>query len=402
MSFRKLIFTAALLFTVPMALAQTPQNNDNKIAAYFSETGAFQVKMPSNVVTQTHEMRIRSDMVAKSENVSATIDQRPFRNSIKKYIVQSEQTLGPDLTEKDFNRLIDLELDKYIAYYSSKNAALKNKEKKYFNGVPGGEIFMTYDDEEMGPQALRARLLYTNRTKVLQIVTSSEAAAFSVRSQEFFQSLSVRGGSSKEDGSIIEDWKEYTSPLKIFSILLPPPAKPYITKEPNFEHENNRESLTYAVYDPLRNEKINYKISAYQTGNIVTPKSAQYLMLKQHIAKYLNSPKGIEFAHSKNRDGFPTLSTSFVIKDPNEPSGLSAIRLRAVFAKDYIMVQELTTSKALMQSRFVTNLLGHALFHPQDAYEALQQEQKPAPEKDAEMGPPKPKSTKQEETDTAN
>lgn len=193
--------------------------------------------------------------------------------------------------------------------------------------------------------------------------------------------------------------------MKLYSVLLPPIAEPYVRKEPKIEDNGKADSIKHVIYDPLRREKVNYSIHGYRTGSILTPKSSQRIVLQEHVAKYLNSPKGIEFARSQNADGFPVLSTSFAVKDPKNPSSFIAIKLRATYAKDYLMVQEVVASKVLMQSRFVTHLLAHTLFHPQDAHEKLNADNSPEEKADASEAtkkPPEPAIIEAEQPAAAN
>lgn len=363
----KLLFCSAIALLCFKLTGVAQAQDKNEMKHYLSETGAFSVKIPANVETKIETLRISSDLVLESENSVSVIDQRPFKNSIKKYIIQLHQTLGPAIEDADAKDLVESSLDKYAKHYLERGAKIETKKTKLFKRLPAGELHMTYDDEEMGPQALRAQIVVTDRSKILQIVTSSDEAAFSTRSQDFFNSLQVKKGIQKSEGNIINDWDEYTSPMKIFSALFPPKAAPYITDELELVQNGNLETLSQVFYDPVRQDKIEYKIEGYKTGNIVTPKSAQRLLLERYIAKYLTTPKGLSFEMSRTPDNFPITSVIFGITD-KKTKKKRIINLRATYAKDFIMVQEMTSSQPLIQSRFATNLLAHTLFHPKEAH----------------------------------
>ncbi|MCB1531686.1 MAG: hypothetical protein KDJ35_02340 [Alphaproteobacteria bacterium] len=374
-----LLFLSVLILPLHLYAA-----DENALTGYISQTGIYQLKIPDTVKTQTETLRLGADTVLSAEQLSAVIDNKPYKNAVKHYIVQLEQTMGPELSQDDVNHLIDLELDTYIAYYKSKNAALKNREKKYYGQNPGGEIYMTYEDDEMGTQSLRARVLYSDFSKVLQIVTAPDESAFSLQAQSFFDSLTLKNGTLREGGNIIDDWAEYNSPMNSFSVLLPPHSPPYIAKEPTITHESSVESITQIITDPVRHEKINYKISSYNTGKPVTVSAAQYVMLKHHASKYLNNPKGVQFTTTTSPEGHTILDATFAVKDEESPKEVNAIKLRGTFSGNIVMVQELMTSKTLMESELVTNLLGHVLFHPETYGQERSISEPPTPEAPSE------------------
>jgi len=358
------IFTA-LLLGGNYALAAK-----DEMVPYFSKSGLFQTKTPESNTSERKTLRITNDSVINTEKVSSEIDQRPFINNVKNYIIRLDQTLGPALTPEEKNQLIDFELDKYVEYYRSKNALLKSKEKKYYNRIPGGEIYMTYRSENLGLQALRARILYSDTSKVQQILLSSDQGAFSLRAQDFFNSMALKKGITRLDGNIIDDWIEVTSPLKIFSALFPPKTAPYVLEDPKIENTDQQtESISVKIIDPVRNSKILYKISGHHTKQVINYKAAKYIIVTDHIKNYIKSPKNISFKTLKSPEGHPVLETTFFIKTNEVGRTKTAIRIRAVFADTYIMVQEMIAPKILMQSSFTQNLMAHTLFHPKMAFD---------------------------------
>ncbi len=341
----------------------------DEMVPYFSQSGLFQTKAPETNTSERKTFRISNETVLNTEKLSSEIDQRPFKDNVKNYIIQHDQTIGPALTPEEKNFLIDYELNKYIEFYRSKNALLKNKEKKYYDRVPGGEIYMTYRDEELGLQALRAKILYSDTSKIQQILLSSDQGAFSLRSQDFFNSMLLKRGNTRTEGNIIDEWVEVTSPRKIFSALFPPKLKPYVTAEPKIESEDDTESVSLIVNDPVRNSKILYKISGHTTKQVINFKAAKYLIMSKHIQRYIKNPVDISFNTMQSPDGFPVLETTFFVSKGSKSQPANAVRIRAVFADTYLMVQELIATKPLMQSSFTRNLLAHTLFHPQMAAE---------------------------------
>lgn len=355
----------ALLCGLILGLPHLSAAQASEMVGYSSPSGAFSIMVPEGHKTKTYAMRITSGTVLASEVTKSVIAPLSSDQSERTYIIQLEQTIGPALETDDQNRLIDLELDKYVAHYKSNNATLRSREKKFYDRNPGGEIYMTYESQEHGTQALRARVSYSDRSKILQITTSPDASAFSMKSQEFFDSIQVKNGVPKKNGNVIDDWQEYRSPMNMFSVLMPPVAPPYVTQTPEITGNEKLETISQTIHDPVRNENIQYKITGYRTGRELSPESAQHLILKRHVSRYLNTPHALQFTLSKDMNDLTVLRATFSVRDKKALDGIKVVELRGSFDGEYMMVQELTASKALMQSRFVSHLLGHTLFHPE-------------------------------------
>lgn len=339
-----------------------------EFSAYFSPSGLYQLKMPEDRTTDHQTLRVSPDTVVNTEKNVATVDQRPYKKAVKNYVVQLDQTLGHRLSTEEISGMIDRDIDRFIAHYRNRKALLKKRDRKYYDRHAGGEVYMTYFDDELGMQAVRARILFTPSARLQQVVIGPDRTAFSIRSENFFNSLHLKEGNTRSEGTFEDNWESHTSPLKIFSVLVPPKIAPYHPEAPAIQHTKKSERMEFTLVDPVRGHKVFYRTYGYKTDEPMTFKAAQNMLLGKHVARYLKVPRGLRFNRGKTEKGYPVLETSFFVSTPKDHPAANAIKLRATFLQNYMFVQELVTSKAIMNSKLSGYLMDHALFHPEQAH----------------------------------
>jgi hypothetical protein len=341
---------------------------DSDWEPYASDTGIFRSRVLKDHKVEINVLRIDPKTLIHSETVSSVVDERPFRNALRKYTIRVEQTLGEALTDEEINNMIDFELKYYTNYFRSKGGLVKTSEKNLYSNIIGGELYISYEDPKMeGLQGLRVRTVLSESTKVTQMVEGPDSIMRMLPTNDFFNSMVITPGLTKKNGELLAEWKTHVSPLEIFSATLPPVAPPYIMEEPAVNHAEKSESMGIVVNDPVRGQKIFYNIYGYRLDRDLSFADAQKVALKRHVSKHLDVVKGIEFERN-TKSKFPMMSVDYAIKAPEQYPYLGIVKLRVTFMKNYMIVQELVTSRDLAESPLVASLLSLVMFHPEKAY----------------------------------
>ena len=396
-TFRRYSFLSLLIILMMGALFLFPQDVHalkDKMRTYISPSGVFQVKIPDGFKIQRNTLRTTAETVINGERLSSVIDQRPYKDQVKHYIVQLEQTLGPAINDEEKEYLVEDTLKQYADFYRQNNHAIvKAQEKAYYRDNLGGEIYLTYKDSKNRDQSIRIKVLYTDVSKIQLIATSNDQATYSLRNQEFFNSIRAVNGTTNEEGDFLDEWEEHVSPLHIFSVLLPPKVEPYTPGAPVIEKTDNAELFYVPMYDPVRNGKFDYRIYGYRLDEPLSYASARQLLIKKHIVKYIKFNSNIDFTRTTVADKYPVIETNFflpVYRDKSstslpQPNAEQAVLLRASFLGNYIVVQEVESTRSLLNSEFAANLLSKMIFHPEEAEKLRVQENAPSADKESQQ-----------------
>jgi len=337
---------------------------------YKSETGIFDVRIPDEFETKVNPFRIDESRILQNAEIASVIDQRPFRNSIKSYIVKIDQTLGPSFTDADIHELIDDEIKTYSRHYSKLGGIIKKKKKGMFRNVPGVEIYITFEDPDLGTQGMRTRTIFLGVTRLRQTITGPDHIMYSYKSKDFFDSLIMYPGIATSKGAFGKDWEFHTSPLGIFTVALPPVNEPYVPKEPIIKSSKKSEVIKHIIHDPVLDYNIFYNVYGYKFDRNLTYADVRQVLVKRHISKYGVDPSTLKFDRIIV-DKIPTMQTDMTVYPPRKVPYLNYVRLKVFFKNNYMMVQEVMSSKALAKSGFTDNIMKLAAFHPESAVELI-------------------------------
>ena len=334
---------------------------------YKSDTGAFTTLFPSDKKISRAFVRLEDANAAFSEEMSAVLDQRPYRNTVKRYVLKLDQTIGPALTKEEIEVLLDNEVETYKQYYAPMGGVLNDLKKGNFAGYPGREIYISYNDPEFGPQGIRAVFALTDVSKVAQIIMGSDDTIYAYKTKDYFASLGLwRGLSKVADGKFATGWKPYTVPSQIFTVDLPPVNPPFVLSDPKLAVKGRSEIITDIFSDPVRQQKIFYTVTSHKFTAPLTFKDAEQVILSEHLNKYKISMRGLQFA--RNPDGkVPVITLESAIVPPNDRPYANYVRLRAYFYGPYMIVQEMVGSATLVRSEFINYTMAQIEFHPQKA-----------------------------------
>ncbi len=361
------------LFAAPAAA-----NWEKDWTVFKSPTGVYEARFPEGFKSAHTKFLVDDKRAVHVEETTATLDQRPFRNTVKSYIVKFDQTLGPPLNANNVGQLLHEEFQNYISYYSTMDGVVVRQNTEGYLGHWGGEIQLTYKDPEFGEQSLRARILYSPDTRLQQIVIGTKDLMDSYLTRDFMESLRFTPGISIVKGMVREQWLTMESPTGMFTMLYPgQEAPPYFTAPPNATWDAKTETVAAVYHDPVRNENVYFKVYGYQFDNDLDFPAVQEILTKRHINRFRSQTKGIRFnkgiSSGKEKKGmlkFPFMETTFPIKRLKEHPYIKTVRLRAFFFEKKMIVMETMTSDSLFASSLVSNLTSFVNFQPDKMHAA--------------------------------
>lgn len=333
---------------------------------YYSKSGIFSVRIPIGAKEDVTEFGLTQNLIAQKGQLIATFDQRPYKDVVKNYIVKYEQTFGQPLADNDIGHLISKELAMYEDYYGKLQGILKDRQDLIFQGgIPGGEIYITYQDPELGEQSIRARIFFIRSGKVTQIVSGPEELMHAFHTRKFFESLTMEEGFKKQNKNSDKDgrWKYYDSPLGIFTAYLPDVIDPYVKKPAKFDNSDTVERLSFEIYDPVWGDTLFYNIYGY-----VIPENFDYylletLMTQKHVLRHRYSAKSIKMHHMTNQT-IPVVQTEYAIKPSKENPNNNWVKLRGQFVGPYAIVHELIGTPQHVRSPFADYMMSAVKFIP--------------------------------------
>lgn len=367
-----------VFLTATMALLPVTVLKADEWTNYESPSGVFQVRLPEPYTSQTMQFMVTDKRAAHSEETTSLLDQRPYKNTMKSYIIKFDQTLGPSLTANDVSQLLAEEFNGYINYYKKLEGVVRTREVNGIGGHWGGEIMISYRDPTFGIQSIRARVLFNETTKLQQIVVGSDELMNAYSTRDFFDSLVFESGISAVEESLRGKWLTMESPTGMFTLLYPDQkAPPYYTTEPTAKWDDKNEMVSIFFTDPVRNEKIFFNVYGYQFDADLDFSAVQEILTKRHINKQRGSSKGVKInkgiGTGKEEDGmvkFPFMEMSYAMKPLKDFPYVSSVRIRALFSGKNMLVMETMTSNALFTSVLADNLMNYVNFQPNKMHEA--------------------------------
>jgi hypothetical protein len=367
------------LFTLSFAVLPASFAGAEDWMTFTSPSGVYQVRMPEGLKSSSTQFLVDDDRAVHSEETSVLIDQRPYQNTMKSYIVKFDQTFGPALTGDNVSQLLHEEFQSYINYYSQFEGVVKHQDTEGYNGHWGGDIMISYKDKEFGQQTIRARILYGDDTRLQQIIIGSDDLMNSFATRDFMDTLIFDPGVSIVKGRVNEKWLTMESPTGMFTLLYPgEKAPPYFTTPPKASWDDKNEIVAAVFHDPVRNENVYFNVYGYKFNTDLDFPAIQEILTKRHINKYRSATKGIRFAKGigdPKEEGmlkYPFMETTYPIKPPKNLPYISNVRLRSYHLGKNMIVMETMTSNALFTSSLVSNLMSFVNFQPDKMHDAVQ------------------------------
>jgi hypothetical protein len=368
--FGKKIFLALALCVVAVlniAATTTEDVDEYDWVKYVSDTGIFETVVPDRAKTKITKLRIDPDKPAYSEETVATLDQRPYKNAMKNYIIRFDQTLGPPMNDEEREKLMEQEVNSYVEYYTAKGGTIEDKTTSRTSATVRTVVSMTYKDEDMGQQGLKLRMEFSEFTRLQQVMTGPKHVMDTQQNKNFFNYFKMNGGLAYAPGKYEDEWDKHTSPLKIFSVLLPPVAEPYVQREPVTKHSDDAEKMSFVFTDPVRAQKIFYDIYGFRTEENLNYADAEELLLKRIVSQHLKRLDNVSLRRT-TAGNLPGIEIDYKVPPHKKFPFVEVVKLRCLFIKNYMVVQQVIASDLMMNSNFVQNFLQQIEFHPKDAH----------------------------------
>lgn len=364
-SFRKIFFAfpvilASLASYIPDSQAQIWRN-------YEAKGNVYSLSFPEFFESEEVFMRQDSRYLLGANEITAMADNRPYAAVPKHYILKFSQTLGKELTAEQCQELIARELETYANYYSSlKGSVLEINDKAPQGDNPGGFITIGYEDPKLGPQMLRVHIVFTDRSMFQQIVTGMEKDIKAPSTENFFKSLVVENDLFRQNGSVKDEWKIYTPPLGIFTVYFPEATRPYLPKEPEISGKDKYERVSAQFYDPVLKQRVFVNVYGYELDRDIGAREVELFLQERFILRY---PALVGSAVTTKINGlaFPTADTVFSIKPPDGYPYMDKVRVRVMYAQNYILAYEVIGTENLINGPFVDSLIRQVNFTPSEA-----------------------------------
>ena len=344
--------------------------------AFKSETGLFKLRFPKKHEAKTNRIRVGVEVAAESGELIAMIDQRPFKDAVKNYVLKYDQTIGTPLSKKERIAIRDKEMAAYEDFYLALNGVVKDKQKEEDGDNASGRLYITYEDPHLGLQSIRSEIKINSTTKFQQILTGPDHIMYSLESKNYFDHLETKTGQITISADFKNDWTRHTSPLALFSYYLPAPDDVYMAKEPYTEHTDRSELVTFSFYDPIWKQKVFHRIFGYQFGTNLTFQAAKEVIFKRHSSRYFDKPTPMTFKTGQSDSGTPMVALTTPVTPPKDFPYLNTLRVRALFAGTYMLVHEIAGPEKLVMSNFTDRMINNFVeFTPEESYSAYKDKQ---------------------------
>lgn len=334
---------------------------------YQSKTKLFEMYLPEPPSEELEMMRTSPFGGVYSSEVIADIDQRPYKNAVKRYAGKVSQTFGPALTNKERVNIINKALDNYQRKYEQMDGVVREREVNKWG--ENGRIFISYEDEELGIQSIIVKVITTETSKFEQVLFVPDSIVEDPSSRDFLAYFDFEKNLAYIPGDMNKEWDKQVSPLQIFSIKTPPLAHPFVTKEPIIKNSDKQEYVSVVFYDPVREENLYYNVYGYRFDGDLTFAKAKTVLAEKHIARYKADPAKVQFNRSFINDK-PAYTASFAVPSPKAYPYLNMVELRAIFIGNFMAVQEIMGSNTLVQSSFADEVAALFEFTPDQAMKA--------------------------------
>ena len=331
---------------------------------YESESGLFTLRIPMGVEENISTFRIAPNVVTQIGKAFKSVDNKPYRDTKRHYIIRYEQGLGRKLGDDHIGEMIIKALDDFAAHYSKMNGKVrKRKDLIYQYSDPGGEITISYQDPNLGEQFVRARIFFTDHGKIEQILIGEHGTMDSFTTRQFVDSMQIKDGYRAISGDIREEWTQHDSPLGIFTAYLPDKQAPYVPGDVKISQSGSGERISIRFYDPLWKEMIFYNIYGYQFNQNLNYLRVENILKNQHVLRHRFKYGDIEMKRLVGENGIPIVTSDYPINPPEGFPHVDQVKLHAMFSGNKILVHEIMGSYPFVNSEFMGFVSSNVEFH---------------------------------------
>lgn len=367
--FPRLFLTKALLsaFLLASASGITSTANAQEWRNYDSQDSIYSLSFPEEFKTNETFLRLDDRYVIGANEITATADNRPYTPVVKHYILKFAQTLGSPLTIQQRQTLVEKEIDSYVKYYTPmKGNVLEILPQATQGNDPGGFVTISFEDPKLGPQVIKAHIVYTDQSMFQHIVTGSKQDIKAPSTSNFFGSLVPQDGLIRSNGIIKSEWLPYTPPMGIFTAYFPKPIKPFFPEDPQISSKSKVDRISARFYDPVWKQNVFVNIYGYVMDREIHEEEARLFLQERFVLKDKALTGSVVTSKLKNT-AFPALDTTYAIKPPKDFGYMDTVRTRIIYGYNYIMAYEIRGSRNLVEGPFISSFLRQGKFTPADA-----------------------------------
>lgn len=367
---RRILFTVSGLLVLTLIVLNASQASAQNWSKFHDEDNIFHVLIPENYKLNKKMLRMNDEHMLITTELNSQVDQRPYKDVLKQYIIKYDQTFMNAIPKEDIPDLLDKEIERYIKFYAKQEGVLRNKEFGTFNGLPGGDIFISYRDKDRGIQSIRVRIMYSDVSRVEQIIMGPEDSMNANTTKDYFSSLRVNNGRTKFKGDIEKEWDATISPFALFTQLAPKRAEPYMKVAAKTVANERIERMNMKFFDPVYNNELFYNVYGYRFNTLMTMENVQKVILDRHLKKFKIDPASVKFTQT-NAGDYPVLMTKAHFKSPDKYPYMNTISIRAHYYGNFVVIQEMAGNNAHVESILAQNLLRYFRFYPMRGHKKL-------------------------------
>lgn len=359
--FKFLILALGLIHPAHMAHAESDW------IGYGSVSETFQLTVPDNYKAIRQEFKMAKGHHLYSESLDATVDYRPYQTVVNHYSMAMDQTIGIGMTEKERSTLIERDLERILTNYRSQySAVLKKRELLSIGNNIIGELAVSFDKDD-SIRTIRTKIIMTPYQRIKLLLDTPERSAYSMLSNDFIEGVRFVSKAETDSVTLENSWETHTSLSNIFTVLLPPIIAPYVRQIPDKKANDRTDTISIRINDPIREHPLFYNTRAYIFDQPVGPNMAKTIMTKAHMARYLNNPDKVPFRTYNINDGeIMGIETSFFVGTPPNHPTANAIYLQAQYKGNFLVIQEINTSRELINGTLSKALQSMLYFHPEN------------------------------------
>lgn len=357
LSGRKLAIGAMVMTIVALQPAQAlAQNFSGESWTNFkSPSGIYQLRLPENHTTENTPFRISKDTMVAIEQTLAT--EKTGSDTPTRYSVRYEQTLMPPFSQDDINVLLRQDFETIFALYRDYDGILRQSADKDYENFYAGRLHIEYTDPELGQQAVRQRIIYTDSSRLVIAVTGTPNSVTTLDATDYLNSLRLYNGLLMSPGSFEESWTEtVNSPLGVFSLRVPALHENYFPAPPTIQNGSSSEVVSMAFHDPVRHQNLYYNVYSHSFDQDLTYTNVQQVLTKRHFNKHGVNILSLQLKRT-DYDNFFEINVDYPVATPEDFPYINRIRMRAFYNGGTIVVQELMGSQRMVHSEFADNVL---------------------------------------------
>jgi len=357
---RALLVFMTVLSGISPVQAQTFQE-------YAPEEGLYTAHFPPDFRKHDQIIQLSPKYKIISGETKAAVEEK--KGSDKKYtfLIKYDQTLGQDLTEADKQTLVHEELEKYASYYKTLGGSVNTINSGVADdGTTLGAMDIAYTDPKIGPQNIRAQILFSNKTKFQQILVSPKDSVPTFSTNAFFNALQISDGYFKSPSDIKAEWTPLHTPMDLFTVYFPPPTQPYFPEAPKVKSTEKTEQILAAFYDPLWKQNIFVKVHGFEMDRGMSYDTVIEFLKEHYIKKHRIVTDDVPIIRD-TKDNFNIARCSYAIIPPDGYAYLDTVSLYAMFIQNYVMVIEVTSSPRMKDAEIIQSIIDTVEFTPNKA-----------------------------------